>query len=119
MSFRKEEKLHIHESQLLNLLNWLYKNEGYKLYETRIVSSTYFDNDNMQMFKDSEEGCVPRKKIRIRSYNRKEHKIDQSKLEIKTSSIEGRYKTVDKIFDLRKIMINGFIDKDYGIGKQK
>ncbi len=64
MSFRKEEKLHIHESQLLNLLNWLYKNDGYKLYDTRTVSSTYFDNDNMQMFKDSEEGCVPRKKIR-------------------------------------------------------
>ena len=78
MSFRKEEKLHIHESQLLNLLNWLYKNDGYKLYDTRTVSSTYFDNDNMQMFKDSEEGCVPRKKIRIRSYSRKEHKIDKS-----------------------------------------
>jgi hypothetical protein len=119
MSFRKEEKLNIHKSQLLNLLNWIYKNDGYKLYDTRIVSSTYFDNDDMQMFKDSEEGSVPRKKIRIRSYTRKEHKIDQSALEVKTSSIEGRYKTTDKNFDLRKTMTIGFFDKDYGICKPR
>ena len=119
MSFRKEEKLNIHKSQLLNLLNWIYKNDGYKLYDTRTVSSTYFDNDDMQMFKDSEEGCVPRKKIRIRSYTRKEHKIDQSALEVKTSSVEGRYKTTDKNFDLRKTMAIGFFDIDYGICKPR
>ena len=119
MSFRKEEKLNIHKSQLLNLLNWIYKNDGYKLYDTRTVSSTYFDNDDMQMFKDSEEGCVPRKKIRIRSYTRKEHKIDQSALEVKTSSIEGRYKTTDKNFELRKTMTIGYFDKDYGICKPR
>ena len=119
MSFRKEEKLNIHESQLLNLLNWIYKNDGYKLYDTRIVSSTYFDNDDMQMFKDSEEGSVPRKKIRIRSYTRKEHKIDQSALEVKTSSVEGRYKTTDKNFELRKTMTIGYFDKDYGICKPR
>ncbi len=117
MSFRKEEKLNIHNSQLLNLLDWVYKNDGYKLYETRIVSSTYFDNDSMQMFKDSEEGCVPRKKIRIRSYSKDEHRVNQSTLEIKTSSIEGRYKTGDKNFDLKKTMSNGFFDNDYGICK--
>ena len=117
MSFRKEEKLHIHKSQLLNLLDWIYKNGGYRLYETRTVSSTYFENDSMQMFKDSEEGCVPRKKIRVRSYTKKEHQINQSSLEIKTSSIEGRFKTVDKDFDLKKIMTNGFFDRNYGICK--
>ena len=119
MSFRKEEKLHIHKSQLLNLLNWIYDNDGYKLFDTRTVSSTYLDNDDMQMFEDSEEGCVPRKKIRIRSYTKKEHKIDQSALEVKTSSVEGRYKTTDKNFDLRKIMAIGFFDKDYGVCKPK
>jgi hypothetical protein len=119
MSFRKEEKLHIHKSQLLNLLNWIYDNDGYKLYDTRIVSSTYLDNDDMQMFEDSEEGCVPRKKIRIRSYTMKEHKIGQSALEVKTSSVEGRYKTTDKNFDLKKIMTIGFFDKDYGICKPR
>ena len=38
MSFRKEEKLHIHESQLLNLLNWIFDNKGYQIYNSRIVS---------------------------------------------------------------------------------
>jgi len=119
MSFRKEEKLHIHKSQLLNLLNWIYENNGHKLYDTRIVSSTYLDNDDMQMFQDSEEGCVPRKKIRIRSYTRYKHAIDQSALEVKTSSIEGRYKTTDKSFDLKKVMTIGLFDKDYGICKPR
>jgi hypothetical protein len=50
MSFRKEEKLHIHKSQLYNLLDWIYENQGYKIYKPRVVSSTYFDNDQMQMF---------------------------------------------------------------------
>tara|TARA_A100001037_G_C14910721_1_gene527092 strand:- start:186 stop:788 length:603 start_codon:yes stop_codon:yes gene_type:complete len=119
MSFRKEEKLHIYNSQLLNLLNWVYENGGYKLYESRIVSSTYLDNDEMKMFEDSEEGCVPRKKIRIRSYDRNEHQLDKSALEIKTSSVEGRYKTTNKDFDLKKIMSIGFFDKDYGICKPR
>ena len=69
MSFRKEEKLNINKNQLFSLLDWIVKNDGHKLYEDRMVSSTYFDNDSMQMFKDSEEGTVPRKKIRIRSYS--------------------------------------------------
>jgi hypothetical protein len=117
MSFRKEEKLHVSKSQLLNLMNWIYKNDGYRLYEARIVSSTYFENESMQMFKDSEEGSVPRKKIRVRSYTTKEHKIDQSSFEVKTSSIEGRFKTIEKHFDLKKIMANGFFDINYGICK--
>jgi len=119
MSFRKEEKLHVNESQLINLLDWVYENGGYKLYDPRIVSSTYLDNDNMQMFADSEEGCVPRKKIRIRSYSKKEHEIGQSALEVKTSSIEGRYKTTERNFDLEKIMAIGLFDKDYGICKPR
>ncbi len=119
MSFRKEEKLHISESQLLNLLNWVYENDGFRLYDTRIVSSTYFDNDDMQMFNDSEEGCVPRKKIRIRSYSTQDHKIGSSALEIKTSSVEGRFKTSEKDFDLKKIMAVGLFDNDYGICKPR
>ncbi len=119
MSFRKEEKLHIHKNQLLNLLNWIDENNGYKLHETRTVSSTYFDNDQMEMFWDSEEGSIPRKKIRVRSYTRKEHTIENSALEIKTSSLEGRYKTTDKSFDLRKIMAIGFFDQDYGVCKPR
>lgn len=117
MSFRKEEKLHISKSQLLNFIDWISINEGYKLYDSRTVSSTYFDNKDMQMFKESEEGSVPRKKIRIRSYSKKEHQEDQSALEIKSSSVEGRFKTTNKNFDLKKIMRIGIFDKDYGVCK--
>ena len=49
------------------------------------------------------------------SYDRNEHQTDKSALEIKTSSVEGRYKTTNKDFDLNKIMSIGFFDKDYGI----
>ena len=117
MSFRKEEKLHIHKNQLFNLLDWIFKNKGYKLYESRTVSSTYFDNDQMQMFAESEEGSVPRKKIRVRSYSTKKHEFGTSSLEIKTSSVEGRFKTSTKNFNLKHTMDSGFFDPDYGICK--
>jgi len=119
MSFRKEEKLHVNKNKLHNLLDWIFKNEGYKLHDTRIVSSTYLDNDKSQMFHDSEEGCVPRKKIRVRSYTKQAHETGKSALEIKTSSIEGRYKTTNKNVDIDKIMSLGFFDQDYGICKPK
>jgi hypothetical protein len=119
MSFRKEEKLHIHKSQLINLLSWIYDNDGCKLYDSRVVSSTYFDNENMQMHKDSEEGCSPRKKVRIRSYSRNSHTDSNSKLEIKTSAVEGRYKTSQKQFNIKKYINKGFFDADYGICNPK
>ena len=119
MSFRKEEKLHIHKSQLINLLSWIYDNDGCKLYDSRVVSSTYFDNENMQMHKDSEEGCSPRKKVRTRSYSRNSHTDSNSKLEIKTSAVEGRYKTSQKQFNIKKYINKGFFDADYGICNPK
>ena len=115
MSFRKEEKLRINKNQLFNLLDWVDNNGGYKLFDSRIVSSTYFDNDELRMFKDSEEGTVPRKKIRIRSYSRRDHTQESSSLEVKISSVEGRYKTRTKSFNLKKSLDMGILDKDYGI----
>lgn len=119
MSFRKEEKLKIHKSRLINLMDWIYDSGGVELHKPRIVSSTYFDNDDWGMFKDSEEGSIPRKKIRVRSYSKDYHEADSSSLEIKTSSVEGRYKTVTKKFTLQKIMSLGVFDHDYGICKAK
>lgn len=119
MSFRKEDKLKIHHGQMLNFFDWMYENGGVELHPQRTVSSTYFDNDEWRMFHDSEEGCVPRKKIRVRSYSTDRHRIGTSALEIKVSSIEGRYKTTSKDFDLEKIMKIGFFDQDYGICKTR
>ena len=59
----------------------------------------------------------PKKENKNQELFKERAQIDKSTLEIKISSIEGRYKTGDKNFDLRKIMTNGFIDKDYGICK--
>tara|TARA_B110001452_G_scaffold237171_1_gene216864 strand:+ start:481 stop:918 length:438 start_codon:yes stop_codon:yes gene_type:complete len=54
------------------------------------------------MFFDSEEGVVPRKKVRIRWYHEKEEK----KLETKISSIEGRFKISKKYeSDLNKLYV--------------
>lgn len=115
MSFRKEEKLKIAPGQLLNLLDWVYENGGEILYAPRTVSSTYFDTDDWRMFCDSEEGCVPRKKIRIRSYTESMHTSENSALEIKTSSVEGRYKTTTQNCDVSRLMSMGYFDTYYGI----
>lgn len=115
MSFRKEEKLKIHKNKLYDLIDWINSNGGYILHEKRIVSSTYFDNDQFQMYHDSEEGSVPRKKIRIRSYTNESHTENNSLLEVKISSVEGRYKTVSKSSNLKKYLVIGVLDSDYGI----
>ena len=69
------------------------------------------------MFNDSEEGCVPRKKIRVRSYSKLKQKKRSSTFEIKISSVEGRYKLTNTDFNFDKIMKLGFFDKDYGLCK--
>jgi hypothetical protein len=117
MSFRKEEKLKIDKSKLFSLYDWIVKNGGYELYPSRIVSSTYFDNDMYNMYQDSEEGVVPRKKIRVRSYANIKHSQNNSTLEMKISSVEGRYKTQDKVVNLEKLFNYGMFDVDYGVVK--
>ena len=68
MSFRIEEKLYIRYENLLDFKNFLYKNSAKNLYEPRKIKSLYYDNLNLEMYADSIEGNVPRKKIRIRNY---------------------------------------------------
>jgi len=47
---------------------YLTKKTAKKLHTPRIIKSLYFDNINLDMYKDSIEGSVPRKKIRVRYY---------------------------------------------------
>ena len=68
MSFRIEEKINLHKNNLFYIKDWLLKNESKVLFPTRIISSVYYDNDNFDMYQNSIEGVVPRKKIRIRFY---------------------------------------------------
>ena len=66
MSFRIEEKILV--SSKNNFLVQIFRVIMLRLFEPRIVESLYFDNDQYEMHKDSEEGIAPRKKIRIRTY---------------------------------------------------
>jgi SPX domain protein involved in polyphosphate accumulation len=68
MSFRIEEKLYIKYEHLIDFKQFLIKRLAKQLYQPRLIKSLYFDNLNFDMYNDSIEGVVPRKKIRIREY---------------------------------------------------
>ncbi len=114
MSFRKEEKIETTFYQQKKLLNKIIKLGGKSLFPSRRISSVYFDNKSFEMYKESEEGILPRKKIRIRYYN---DDLKNYNLEYKISSFEGKYKISKKIDPkLNKRYLNeGYLDKKYGI----
>tara|TARA_Y100000591_G_C21717006_1_gene636662 strand:+ start:315 stop:905 length:591 start_codon:yes stop_codon:yes gene_type:complete len=114
MSFRIEEKLYLRPENLIDFKKYVFQNDAKNLYEPRKINSLYFDNLNLDMYSDSVEGLVPRKKIRIRNYP-----YDNDKkyyLEIKNSSVEGRFKS-RKIIDgseSQKLIRTGILDNQYG-----
>ena len=122
MTPRIEEKILISIKQLFEFKNYLYSKKTKCIFPERIIESLYFDNLQKQMFLDSEEGCVPRKKIRLRRYyNIKDKIYSNSKLEIKISSYEGRFK---KSIDINNstyenYIKKGYLDKNYGLCQPK
>lgn len=115
MSYRLEEKLDIESLQLNEFIYWLKKNEAKVLFPERQINSLYFENASNGMFLDSEEGCTPRKKIRVRQYPK--NKISKKNLEIKVNSVEGRFKTTNEITQeyYNKIYRSGYFDDLYGL----
>ena len=105
MSFRIEKKYLIQPNQILEVNNWLSKNNFSKLYSGRQIESIYLENYQNDMFLNSEEGCVPRKKIRLRAYPQNQKKIKKFLLEIKTTSVEGRFKSTKKINERQSLKI--------------
>ena len=75
MSFRLEDKIKLHISDKVKLKNLIKDQHGKELYPKREISSIYFDNKNLDMYKESEDGTLPRKKIRIRNYPKDKQKI--------------------------------------------
>ena len=115
MSYRVEDKIPVTKYDRFILHKEL-KNKGMrKLFPDRYISSVYFDNRDFKIYQDSIEGLLPRKKFRIRNYN----KINKYSFEKKISSVEGRFKTSKQInkeeYD-RKIL-NGYLDSQYGLVK--
>ena len=113
MSFRKEKKFRLTFSDQKKMKNSLISLGMNILFPSRNINSAYFDTDHLDMFTDSEEGILPRKKIRVRWYDNE--KI--LKKETKVSSIEGRYK-LSEIF-ISNNFLNNFkstlLDCNYGL----
>tara|TARA_Y100000996_G_scaffold402629_1_gene374781 strand:+ start:208 stop:798 length:591 start_codon:yes stop_codon:yes gene_type:complete len=115
MSFRIEEKLFIKTENLVDFKKYLKLKSVKPLHKPRLIKSLYFDNINFDMYNDSIEGVVPRKKIRVREYPNDEDK--NFYLEVKHSSVEGRFKTRE-IIDEEKVTLlkkAGVFDNQYGV----
>lgn len=115
MSFRREEKLLLSHENILDFKNYLKENKAKNIYNKREIESLYFDNSNLDMFSDSEEGLLPRKKIRIRGYPNQQ--IIKFYKEIKISSDEGRFKINNEIEkkDFEVFKNSGIYDNQYGL----
>ena len=116
MSFRTEEKILINLHQLFNFNKWMNLNKSIRMYPSRKIESIYFENLHDQMFFDSEEGCAPRKKIRIRNYPDCIND-NNNYFQIKISSAEGRFKTSEKLSkkNYDKFIRLGYLDNNYGM----
>ena len=69
MSFRIEKKIAINKDKFFDLKKFLIEKKFKRIFKDRVIYSCYLDNQSLKMYNDSIEGIVPRKKLRIRSYN--------------------------------------------------
>ena len=117
MSYRIEEKLSIDSNRIIDFKSFLANKTVKPIYQPRRIQSLYFDNQNFEMYTDSIEGLTPRKKIRVRNYpNTQDAKMY---LEVKISSVEGRFKT-RKVINKNKfdyLKTKGILDSQYGFCK--
>lgn len=109
MNFRIEKKYRINSSNLNEFFKWLFSNNFKEIHKKRLISSIYYDNVNLSMYHDSSEGVIPRKKIRIRSYDQ----VKKFYIEEKLTTQEGEFKDSKKINHLQNYKI--LIDKEYGV----
>jgi len=114
VSFRKEKKFRVTFNEYYYFQSLLISKGMKPLFDVRTVNSIYFDTKILDMFNLSEEGVLPRKKIRIRWYN----DLKQFSLETKISSIEGRFKKTEKLIevhDINDVLSYISFDNDLGI----
>ena len=113
MSFRKEKKYRLFRSDMAKIKMDLISLGMQELHPSRQVNSCYFDTSELILYYESEEGVLPRKKIRIRWYD----DVAKFNKEIKISSLEGRFKKTEvagsllTVNDLHRTIC---FDKDYG-----
>ena len=117
MTFRIEEKINIKKQNLFKFYDWLNFNSAKKIYPDRKISSLYFDNQNLNMYHDSLEGLIPRKKIRVRTYNNQSFTNEDLNIEKKITSAEGRFKESTSVKNIDEKLKFGILDQNYGICK--
>ena len=66
MSFRIEKKVRLSPSEFHLIKSFLLDQGMKSLFPDREINSIYYDTHQYDLFHDSEEGVLPRKKIRIR-----------------------------------------------------
>ena len=116
MKKRIEQKLRLERRQLWELMSRMHQLGGSTLHPARTVTSTYFDTPELAMFTDTVEGCVPRKKLRVRCYGKHSRCCAQThSLEIKMTTEEGRFKAVMPCSDWTRYEAGGIVERDYGI----
>jgi hypothetical protein len=119
MTFRIEEKIPLSYFEAETFIENLKPQGCSELYPMRRISSDYLDNDKYDLYRDSEEGLLPRKKIRIRHYP--DNLSSKFTLETKISSTEGRYKASEFLPTEKSklIKLEGYFDRNYGPLKVK
>ena len=105
---RIEEKLVFPTSEKGKHLNKFFSDGFEYIFPSRQISSIYYENINFDIYKDSVEGIVPRKKIRIRE------KFGNLYLEEKIKLTNGKYKTTKKINNIPNV-----IHDKYGVLKKQ
>ena len=114
---RIEQKLEIDKSSYINIIKWLKFKKAEILYPERLVNSRYYDNYNLQMYYDTVEGLLPRKKIRLRTYNTREFELSDFpyNLEKKLTTEKKRYKSIERNIEFRDNIYDQIYDEDYGL----
>tara|TARA_B100000242_G_scaffold277465_1_gene234150 strand:- start:2284 stop:2883 length:600 start_codon:yes stop_codon:yes gene_type:complete len=114
---RIEQKLEIDKSSYINIIEWLKFKKAEILYPERLVNSRYYDNYNLQMYYDTVEGLLPRKKIRLRTYNTREFELSDFpyNLEKKLTTEKKRYKSIETNIEFRDNIYDQIYDEDYGL----
>ena len=114
MKFRFEEKIKLDNKKIFFFKKWLNENKAQNIYPNREVYSIYFDNKEFQTHQDSIEGVVPRKKIRLRTYNFISENVNNFNLEIKKTLPFGRLKDSQSLKKNNILLRNGLFLSDYG-----
>lgn len=113
---RIEDKLEVARIDYPRVVSWLRSNSLLVLHPKRIVNSIYFDNHQMQMRFDAEEGITPRRKVRARYYGHDSlNSIETISIETKETSASGRSKSIQQNINLENALSTGIFDRMYGL----